>query len=243
MVVVTARGAEGAPEADGRGKRKKRRPYRRDQILQIAVALFHERGYHATGMDDIGEAAGITGPAIYRHFKNKEEIITAAITEGTDQILAKVQEIVETSSSPEETLERLARNFMRATLNNPALAGIIVGELRLLDPIPRAAVERVFRLHLEEWVHALSMLRPELSDGELRVLVAGAFGLFESVTQYESGLDRQVVEDLLVGMAMDGLLGARPKRASRSGATRGAAKAVKAAKTAKTGSSRKLRAV
>ena len=236
---MTAR-ADSAPSAEGRATRKKRRPYRRDQILQIAVTLFHERGYHATGMDDIGEAAGITGPAIYRHFKNKEEIVTAAITEGTDQILNKVHEIVEDSSSPQETLERLARNFMRATLNNPPLAGIIVGELRLLDDTPRAAVERAFRLHLEEWVHALSQLRPELSDGELRVLVTGAFGLFESVTQYESGLDRQVVEDLLVQMAMNGLLG---NRAPGAKVKRGNATAATGPKARKSGSSGKLRAV
>ena len=41
----------------------KRRPYRRDEILAAAVKLFHERGYHATGMDDIGAEAGISGPA------------------------------------------------------------------------------------------------------------------------------------------------------------------------------------
>jgi AcrR family transcriptional regulator len=242
---VTARRAESAEETAPRATRKKRRPYRREQIQQIAVALFHERGYHATGMDDIGEAAGITGPAIYRHFKNKEEILTAAITQGTDQILAKVEEIVESSSSPQDTLEMLARNFMRATLNDPALASIIVGELRLLDPTPRGTVERAFRLHLEEWVHALSQLRPELSDGELRVLVTAAFGLFESVTQYDSGLDRDAVEDLLVDMAMAGLLGkapARPKRAtSKTTKSSKAEKATKARKTAKSPS--KLRAV
>jgi AcrR family transcriptional regulator len=242
---VTARRVESSEETPPRAVRKKRRPYRRDQIQKIAVNLFHERGYHATGMDDIGEAAGITGPAIYRHFKNKEEIVTAAITQGTEQILHKVHEIVETSSSPQETLERLAHNFMRATLNDPALAGIIVGEMRLLDPGARAAVERAFRLHLEEWVHALSQLRPELSDGELRVLVTGAFGLFESVTQYDSGLDRQAVEDLLVDMAMAGLLGgsqAKPKRASSTRAK--AAKSAKGQKgkaAARTGS--KLRSV
>ncbi len=225
---MTARRAESSEEAPPRATRKKRRPYRRDQIQQIAVSLFHERGYHATGMDDIGEAAGITGPAIYRHFKNKEEIITAAITQGTDQILAKVHEIVASSTSPEETLERLAHNFMRATLNDPALAAIIVGELRLLDPSSRATVERAFRLHLEEWVHALSQLRPELSDGELRVLVTGAFGLFESVTQYDSGLDRQVVEDLLVDMAIAGLLASPPSKPKRA-----ASKSTKAAKTSK----------
>jgi AcrR family transcriptional regulator len=191
-------------EAKPAGTRK-RRPYRRDQILQSAVKLFHERGYHPTSMDDIGEAAGISGPGIYRHFTNKGEILTAAITDGMDQIFEKVQEIVEASSSPEETIERLARNVVRATLNNRPLAGIVLGEVRQLDPPARAAVERALRLHLEEWVHALSQLRPGLSDGELRALVSGALGLLASVIQYDSGLQHQLVEDLLVRMTMDGL--------------------------------------
>ena len=232
---MTARRAERAEEAAPRATRKKRRPYRRDQIQQIAVSLFHERGYHATGMDDIGEAAGITGPAIYRHFKNKEEILTAAITQGVDQILAKVQEIVDTSSSPQETLERLARNFMRATLNDPALAAVIVGELRLLDPASSATVDRAFRLHLEEWVHALSQVRPDMPGAELRVLVTAAFGLFESVTQYESGLDRQLVEDVLVDMAMAGLLGKVPAKSKRVATTAKPAKGAKPARAAKSG--------
>ena len=207
---VTPGPAADSPEPAPRATRKKRRPYRRDQILQVAITLFHERGYHATGMDDIGEAAGITGSAIYRHFKNKEEILTAAITECTDQILAKVHDIVEESTSPEATLERLARNFIRSVLNDPALASIVVNEVRILAPPLRAAVERAFRLHTEEWVHALSQIRPELSDGELRVLIVGAFGLFESMTQFDSGLDGAAVEELLVSMAMHGLLAGQP---------------------------------
>jgi AcrR family transcriptional regulator len=212
---VTPGRAADSPEPAPRATRKKRRPYRRDQILQVAITLFHERGYHATGMDDIGEAAGITGSAIYRHFKSKEDILTAALTESTDQILGKVHEIVETSPSPEATLERLARNFIRAVLNNPALAAIVVGEVRTLAPPARATVDRAFRLHTEEWVHALSQLRPELSDGELRVLIVAAFGLFESMTKFDSGLDAAAVEELLVSMAMQGLLAGQPAKSGR----------------------------
>ena len=49
---------------------------RREQIIAVATTLFHQQGYHATGIDAIGQAAGITGPGVYRHFSGKDEILT-----------------------------------------------------------------------------------------------------------------------------------------------------------------------
>jgi AcrR family transcriptional regulator len=50
---------------------------RREAILTAAAQLFAERGYAAVGMDDIGAAAGVTGPAIYRHFGAKATVLTS----------------------------------------------------------------------------------------------------------------------------------------------------------------------
>ena len=202
---------------DSRGAaptRTKRRPERRDQILQIAVRLFHERGFHATGMDDIGEAAGITGPAIYRHFSSKEEILSEAIGQVADQRLAALRKLAEGSSSPEETLEKLARNHARATLDNPSLVAVVMGERRLLDGVGRTAIERAIRDRVNTWLKPLKEARPELSDAEARLMVFSTFTLLQSVTQYDSGLAPAVVEDLLVRMAMDSLLGPSRKRAA-----------------------------
>jgi AcrR family transcriptional regulator len=185
---------------------KKRRPERREQILQIAVRLFHERGFHATGMDDIGEEAGITGPAIYRHFDSKEDILLEAIDAGARQRFAEIEEIVETSASPRQTLERLARNHVKATLANPAMAAVVITERRHLAADVRTRLSRLIRLRVQEWVHALRQLRPEVSDAEARVMVFGVFTLLASMTQHASGLDPQVVEDLLVDMVMRALL-------------------------------------
>jgi AcrR family transcriptional regulator len=195
-----------SPPTPARPPAKKRRPERRDQILQIAVRLFHERGFDATGMDDIGEKAGITGPAIYRHFDSKEDILLEAIEVGSRQHFAEIPEIVASSSSPRETLERLARNNAKASLANPAMAAVIITERRHLARDARARLNRMIRLRVEEWVHALQQLRPELSDAEARVMVFGVFSLLASVTQRASGLAPEVVEDLLVDMVMEALL-------------------------------------
>ncbi|WP_279580144.1 TetR/AcrR family transcriptional regulator [Fodinicola feengrottensis] len=56
-----------------------RKPSRKEQILEIALELFATRGYHGVGMDDIGSAAGVTGPALYHHFAGKEAMLSAAL--------------------------------------------------------------------------------------------------------------------------------------------------------------------
>ena len=64
-----------------------RRPSnRRELILEAAIELFHERGYPATGVDDIGKAVDVSGPAIYRHFSSKEEILLEAIRLAADEV-------------------------------------------------------------------------------------------------------------------------------------------------------------
>jgi AcrR family transcriptional regulator len=182
--------------------RSKRRPFRREQILASAVRLFHERGYHATGIDDIGKATGLTGSAIYRHYQSKEAILTDAVIRGSDQILAKVQDIVRTSSSPAEVIERLARNFARATLNQPAIAAVVSSERRLLAAEIRAHIDRAMRLHMEEWMHAFTRLRPDLPDSEARVMVHAAWGMLETPCRYHSGMDPDVLENMLVDMVL-----------------------------------------
>ncbi len=210
---MTTRPSNRAPAAR---TRQKRRPFRRDQILDIAIQLFYERGYHATGMDDIGSAAGITGPGIYRHFKNKEDILNTAMEEGAAQILGKAHDILERSSSPEETLHGLIRNFIRAVLNKPSLAALLLNERRMFPPEIRASWDRAHRLHMEEWAHALSLVRPELSEGEIRLSVNATAGLLSSIVNYHSGLERSRLEVILEDMAAAALLGSGGrKRRSR----------------------------
>ena len=50
---------------------------RRELLLQSAADLFATKGYHAVGIDDIGAAAGISGPGVYRHFASKQALLEA----------------------------------------------------------------------------------------------------------------------------------------------------------------------
>lgn len=185
-------------------ERRKRRPHRRDQILTAALALFHERGYHATGMDEIGRAAGITGPGIYRHFRNKEEILETLVEERGATVLGEVERIVAESTSPAATLEALAEHYARSLVENPSLAVVAIYERRTLGSDTRAALERMERLNIEEWVRVLRQVQPALVEGEARVMVHAALGMGVAICNYKSGLD----DDSLTGLIRSMLLSA-----------------------------------
>src|SRR5664279_1623159 len=82
---VAARPAAG-PAAGQRTGPSPRGAARREAILTAASQLFAERGYAAVGMDDIGAAAGVTGPAIYRHFGAKASVLTAVFDRVIDAV-------------------------------------------------------------------------------------------------------------------------------------------------------------
>ncbi|HMK11658.1 MAG TPA: TetR/AcrR family transcriptional regulator [Acidimicrobiales bacterium] len=188
----------------------KRRPYRRDEILAAAVKLFHERGYHATGMDDIGAEAGISGPAIYRHFTGKEEILEILLLDAAQTGLEAAHEVVRSAPSPRAALERLARHYVGSIAANPALAFVGVYERRTLSADTRARMDRLERLHLEEWLHALVQLRPQLHDAEARIMIRAVHGMAVAAIVYRSGMERQALVDLVTDMTMKALLVKRP---------------------------------
>ena len=63
-------------------------PSRREMILDAAVALFRTEGFHGAGIDDIGAAAGISGPGVYRHFANKHALLVAMSERVVERLLA-----------------------------------------------------------------------------------------------------------------------------------------------------------
>lgn len=76
----------------------------RDRILETAIRLFYRNGVSATTLDNIAESAGLTRGAIYWHFKNKLDLITAI----HDQLHLSITEtMLETLKNP--ALPPLAR--------------------------------------------------------------------------------------------------------------------------------------
>ena len=175
-----------------------RRRSRRDEILDIAVGLFAQRGYHGVSMDDIGSAAGVTGPALYHHFAGKEAMLAAALIPVSEGLLNGGRERV--AGHPDDAraaLTDLIEFHVEFALANPAVIALHLHELDRLPEEPKRQIRRLQRLYVEEWVGVLATLRPELDAGEARVLAHAAFGLMNSTPFLGGEVDRRRRADLL----------------------------------------------
>jgi AcrR family transcriptional regulator len=179
----------------------RRPPNRRDLILEAAVRLFHERGYHATGVDDIGDAVGVSGPAIYRHFASKEDILLEAIRLAADEIQFAQESARAQVSDHGELMERYVRAFARVAIDEAPLITVWVSEVRHLTPDRRSPMTSRIRAWTEQWVDVLIGWRPELDRDQARLLVAGAIGLITTVAS--TGEERRAgLEDPITRMAL-----------------------------------------
>ena len=204
--------------------RRKRRPQRRDQVLAAASRLFHERGYHATGMDEIGAAVGITGPGVYRHFRSKEDILETLVRDRGEQVVAELERVTTSELAPSAMVHELARTYVDGVLVDPSLAVVAMYERRTLSSETRAWLDKMERRNVETWVEVLRRARPELDEAEARVVVHGALSLGVAVCNYDSGLDHDTLGAVVRPMVVAALLGesggVSPRARARSGAAR-----------------------
>lgn len=179
-----------------------RRPSnRRDLILEAAIELFHERGYPATGVDDIGKAVDVSGPAIYRHFSSKEEILLEAIRLAADEVHEANQNARDTGSDPMSVLEGYVRAYVRVAMERSALISVWTSEARHLSSARRSPMTKRLRAWSTEWRDQLRAVRPELDDELTTVLVSGAIGLITTTATADFPVDHRT-ESRITAMAM-----------------------------------------
>jgi AcrR family transcriptional regulator len=187
--------------------RPPQRRTRRDEILEIAVGLFATRGYHGVSMDDIGAAAGVTGPALYHHFKGKEAMLIACLNPVSEGLLAGgLQRVQDHTGEPLALLHSLVDFHVEFALDNPAVIALHMHELDRLPDEPRRTIRRLQRLYVEIWVQTLVALR-SVDEDDARVLAHAAFGLMNSTPFFVGHSDRDRRAELLRAAALAALLG------------------------------------
>lgn len=180
---------------------------RRQQILSTAADLFAARGFHGVSMGDIGAAVGVSGPALYKHFASKEDILGQCLLHASDQLLAGARELLsEPGALPERALEALIARHADFALDNPALIVVQEREWGALGTDARGQVRERQLAYVDVWCDALRPLRPDLSAVQARAAVQAAFGLLNS-TPHSARIGRGAMRALLTRMARAALLG------------------------------------
>ena len=152
-------------------------------------------------MADIGAAAGITGPAIYRHFDGKSAVLVAMFDHVIDDLSREASEIVASGGDALATLRGLIQTQVRFVLRDRTLAQVYHNEVANLPDEDRRRLRRKQRLYIEEWVHVLAQLRPDAGDATVRALVHAAVGAIQSVLFYSSGLADDQLAALMSSVA------------------------------------------
>ncbi len=86
-------------------------PQRREQLIEVATKLFAKFGYEATTTAAIAEAAGVTEPILYRHFKGKQELFIAITRAMSQQTLAGWAKLIQRGADPAEQIRLVAKEF------------------------------------------------------------------------------------------------------------------------------------
>ena len=179
------------------------RPSRREQILQAAAQLFAERGSRAVGVDDVGAAVGVTGPAIYRHFASKDAMLAEMLLRISERLLAggsrRVADGRGTIAAAQ--LRALIAFQVDFALDNPALITVQDRDLGSLPEADAAQVRRLQRRYVEVWVAVLARLHPAADAATCRARAHAVFGLINSTPHSAGRLDRPAMAALLADMA------------------------------------------
>jgi AcrR family transcriptional regulator len=178
------------------------RPSRREQILRAAAQLFAERGSRAVGVDDVGAAVGVTGPAIYRHFASKDAMLAEMLLRISERLLAGGSErVAQAGDDAAEQLRALIAFQVDFALANPALITVQDRDLGTLADADAAQVRRLQRRYVEVWVAVLARLHPGAEAAACRARAHAVFGLINSTPHSAGRLSHPAMAALLGDMA------------------------------------------
>jgi AcrR family transcriptional regulator len=181
---------------------RRRTSVRRQVLIKAAAGLFASRSYYAVTVDDIGEALGLSGPALYRHFPSKEALLVAVFDQVIEQQSERLRDLLSEVAEPRAALEAMVRLHVQFAVEQRENMAVWRQEFHHLPEAESWRLRRAQRLYVEEWVHVVHELRPELNDASVRALVHGVLGLLQSPSDFQSGLADEGVINLLMSMAV-----------------------------------------
>jgi AcrR family transcriptional regulator len=184
---------------------------RRQQLLDVARDRFSQQGFHATSMDEIAEAAGVTKPVLYQHFPSKRALYVELLEETGRQLLALLAEATSRAATGRERVELGFRAYFRFAIGDRASFRLLFGTSIRSDPEFARIVEEI----LDAVVETISTLIDIPGSDEQRVILANALlGMAEAVgrralQESQSGVDGETLAQWIAEFAWFGLRGVR----------------------------------
>lgn len=199
------RGAkQSVPElGPGRGAQTLRGEKRRDLILEVAAQLFAENGFDRVSINEIGLAAGITGPAIYRYFASKEALLVSVYEKLYERFSEGIETILGEELGSWEALEKLIDLQVTLAVEEPEKIRIVNSEGGNL-PVQEAAKFRAEnRRQLSVWTDVLGRARRDLPRLQCEITVHALLAMINSISNRRAeSWEPKAARDHLRAMAL-----------------------------------------
>lgn len=187
------------------------RPGRKEELLQAAVTLFSQKGYHATTVREIAEACGMQSGSIYAHIASKEDLLFQIVIEVADRFMEQVGPIARGEGRAAVKLGRAMAAHIAVVTDSLETATIFLHEWRALSPDRREAVaarrtayEELFAAIIREGV-ASGEFAPSVDERFARLLVLSAANWVYQWYRPQGGLDPTAVAERFAELILGGI--------------------------------------
>ncbi|WP_427004143.1 TetR/AcrR family transcriptional regulator [Pseudarthrobacter sp. H2] len=191
-------------------QRSQAKENRRQALLSAAAALFAVEGFNRVSLEDLGAAAGVSGPAVYRHFAGKQAVLGALLLSVSQDLLDGGRRVVAESDGAAEALAGLVAFQVDFALSKPDVIRVQDQDFSSLTDEDQAEVRTLQRSYVELWVEVLSELHAGTEAAELRVRAHATFGLINSTPHSVRSHGRRLAirraRPLLESMALAALM-------------------------------------
>lgn len=170
---------------------------RRRALAETAAAEFHRRGFHQVTLGGVAAAVGLTAPAVYRHYANKNALLAGAVESGLEEI----ESALAGAAADGGGLDGLLRRLTTAALRRPDFWTLTQREMRYLDDTEQQRARGRFRAVVDEIAGALTLRSPDLDLGRRDVLVTAAMAALSTPSTYRTALPDERLAPILTSAA------------------------------------------
>lgn len=167
---------------------------RRDQLLSTASEVFVDRGYHAAGMDEIADRAGVSKPVLYQHFSSKLDLYLAVLQLHGDILVAGVRQALRTTTDNRQRLRAAVQAFFDFIEHDSQGYRLIFENDNATEPQVAAAV----KMSIEACTDAVFDLISQdsgLDPHRARMVAVGLVGISVDCARYWLGADRPISKE------------------------------------------------
>jgi AcrR family transcriptional regulator len=168
-------------------------PRRRRQLLDVGLRVFADRGFHATSMDDVAEAAGVTKPVLYQHFKSKRDLYLELLEDVGGRMMDAIAKAVAAAAGPRQQVEAGFGAYFRFVADEGDAFRLLFGSGTRRDE----EFERAVRKVEDSIADAVAVfIEADIEPDHRHILAHGLVGLAEgtSRTWLADGAERSADE-------------------------------------------------